>query len=179
MKVFIASGSNEKIEKNYLEETKKVCNILCNLDYSLVFGTYSKGMMGECYKTFKENDKDILGVTIDAYHEDLINFKDIRVIETNSSFKRLEYIYNESDIFLFLPGGTGSLGELFGLMEEAKTNASNKKIVIYNYRGFYNELFDYLKILSKRGFAYEKELDKLIIVKTINDLEGVFKNERN
>ena len=82
-------------------------------------------------------------------------------------------------MFLFLPGGTGSLGELFGLMEEIKTNKNQKKIIIYNYEGFYNELFDYIDLLSKRGFAYEKELNKLIIVKNINELERVIKNERN
>lgn len=179
MKVFIASGSNENIPKEYLDETEKICQLLCDLDLSLVFGTYSKGMMGVCYQTFKENNKDILGITIDAYHETNINFKDIKVIETDSSFKRLEYIFKESDIFLFLPGGTGSLGELFGLMEELKTSNLQKKIIIYNYKGFYNGILDYLNILSNRRFAYQKELDKLIIVDTKEKLERVIKNERN
>lgn len=179
MKIFIASGSNEKIPTKYLEETKNVCKLLCDLDCSLVFGTYSKGMMGVCYQTFKDNNKDILGVTIEAYHETNINFQDIKVIELDSSFKRLECIFNESDMFLFLPGGTGSLGELFGLMEEMKTSKNQKKIIIYNYEGFYDELFDYINLLSKRGFAYEKELNKLIIVKNKDELERVIKNERN
>lgn len=179
MKVFIASGSNEKIPEEYLKETKDVCKMLCDLDYSLVFGTYSKGMMGVCYNTFKENKKDILGITIDAYHDDLKNFSSIKVLELDTSFKRLEYIYNESDIFLFLPGGTGSLSELFAIMEELKTNKNQKKIIIYNYNGFYNELLDYIDILNKRGFTYKNEINKLIIIENKKELEEVFKNERN
>ncbi len=179
MKIFIASGSNENIPKEYFEETKNVCQKLCDLNMSLVFGTYLKGMMGQCYKTFKDNNKDILGITIDAYHETNIEFKDIKVLEYSNSFQRLENIFKESDLFLFLPGGTGSLGELFGIMEELKTSKNQKKVIIYNYNGFYNEILDYLNILSKRGFAYENELNKLIIINNIDDLERVIKNERN
>lgn len=179
MKVFIASGSNENIKEEYLKETKSVCQILCDLDYSLVFGACLNGMMGVCYNTFKENKKDILGVTIDAYHDDLKYFSSIKILETDTSFKRLEYIYNESDIFLFLPGGTGSLSELFSIMEELKTNKIQKKIVLYNYNGFYNELLDYINILNKYGFIYENEIGKIIIIENKKELEEVFKNERN
>ncbi len=178
MKIFIASGSNDSIPLKYLEETKKVCQMLCNLNNALIFGTYSKGMMGVCYNTFKDNNKDIIGITIDAYHNDLVNFKDIKVVELSNSFQRLECIFKESDMFLFLPGGTGSIAELFGLIEEMKTNEKQKKIIIYNYQGFYNKLLEYINYLSDEGFAYKKELDKLIIVDNIGDLERVIKDER-
>ena len=179
MKVFIGCGSNPQIPTDYLEETKKVCQKLCDLNCSLIFGAYSKGMMGLCYETFISNQKEVLGVTLDAYHDDLANLPNMKIIETDTSFKRLEYIYNESDIFLILPGGTGTLNELFGLMEEMKTSKIQKKIIIYNYKNFYKELFDYVRLLNKKGFAYLNEIDKLIIIDNIKDLERVIKNERN
>ena len=179
MKIFIASGSNDKIKNEYLELTKNICEMLCKLDTTLVFGTYDKGMMGICYDTFKNNHKDIIGITTLAYHDSNILFKDIKLIERDSSFKRLEEIFKESDMFLFLPGGTGSLSELLGIMEELKTNKVNKKIIIYNYQGFYDEIINYFNLLDKRGFAYHEELNKLIIINNIEDLEREIKNERN
>ena len=179
MKIFVASGSNERIENKYLELTKNVCEKLCELDLSLVFGTYDKGMMGICYNTFKKNNKEIIGITIDAYQESNLKFKDIELIELDSSFKRLEYIFNESDMFLFLPGGTGALGELFGIMEELKTSKNQKKVLIYNYNGFYDKLFEFINLLDERGFAYKEELNKLIIINSIEELEREIKNERN
>ena len=179
MKIFIGSGSNPLIDNDYLNETEKICQKLCDLNCSLVFGAYSKGMMGKCFQTFSANYKEILGITLEAYHDDLINLPNMKVIETDTSFKRLEYIFNESDLFLILPGGTGTLNELFGLMEENKTNKHNKKIIIYNYKGFYNELLDYFKILKDKGFAYGNELNKLVIMDNINDLEREIKNERD
>ena len=179
MRIFIGSGSNDNIRDDYLKMTKNVCDMLCNLDYSLVFGAYSKGMMGVCYNTFISNNKKVLGVTLKEYADDLNNLKGMDYVIVDNSFKRLEYIYNESDIFLILPGGTGSLGELFGLMEENKTNKLDKKIIVYNYKGFYNELIDYIKKLKIKGFTYQDELDKLIIVDNIKILERVVKDERN
>lgn len=179
MKVFIGCGSNPQIPTDYLEETKKVCQKLCELDCDLVFGAYSKGMMGICYQTFTENNKKVYGANLTAYKDDLINLPLMINQNFNTSFDRLNYIFNASDIFLILPGATGTLNELFGIMEESKTNKHNKKIIIYNYKGFYNEMISYINILLDKGFAYENELNKVNIVDDIEKLERVIINERN
>ena len=178
MKIFIGSGSNPKIKEEYLNETKNICKMLCDLDYDLVFGAYSEGLMGVCYKEFINNNKKVTGVILEAYLYDLKNMPNMNNIITKSSFERIKIIYDESDLFLFLPGGTGTFNELLAIMEEQKTNPSNKKIILYNYLGFYDGLINLFNDLNDKGFAYGNELDKLIIVNNINDLEREIQNER-
>lgn len=178
MKIFIGCGSNPLINEKFLLETNKVCQMICNLNHTLVFGAYSKGMMGETYNVFTSNNKEVIGMTLPAYHDDLENLKKAKIITLDNSFERLKTIYNESDLFLILPGGTGTIAELFGLMEENKTNELNKKIIVYNYDGFYNELIDYLKKLEKAKMVYTDELNKLLIVNNEEELERVIINER-
>lgn len=173
MKIFIGCGSNLLINDKYLSETKNICQKLCNLNNTLVFGAYSKGMMGETYHTFTENNKEVLGITLKEYQDDLINLPDAKIEIVDNSFDRLKEVYKESDMFLILPGGSGTLAELFGLMEENKTNKLNKKIIIYNYQGFYDDLINYLKKLEQENMVYPNELNKLIIVKTREELERV------
>lgn len=173
MKIFIGCGSNPKIGLEYQEEVKKVCKLLCSYDYSLVYGAYNEGLMKVCFDTFKECNKDIIGVNLEVYDEVL----GIHNIVKNNSFERLDTIYEISDMFLILPGGVGSLAELFGLIEELKTN-KKKKLIVYNYNNYYSDLFSYLDKCLKEGFLYDNDLDNIIVINNINDLEREIKNER-
>lgn|SRR5574344_1233556 len=175
MKVFIGCGSNPKINSNYLDETKRVCELLCEMNYDLVFGAYSLGMMGVCYNTFIQNKRHVYGISLDAYEDDLVNLKDMDSKCFDNSFDRLKKIFKESDLFLILPGGTGTYGELFGLLEEFKTNKGDKRLILYNYNHFFDDLLKYLQKNLELNFMYENDLDNIIIINNLNDLEGVLK----
>lgn len=171
MKVFIGCGSNPKIEKKYLEETERVCNLLCDKRYDLVFGAYSKGMMGVCYNTFINHKREVLGISLEAYSDDLVNMPLLEVINYHNTFDRLHKIFESCNLFIIMPGGTGSLGELFGLMEEFKTNRSGKKIILYNYNHYYDNLIKFMKDNLNSGFMYEEDFNNLNIISSIDELE--------
>ena len=168
MKVFIGCGSNPKINENYLKITNDVCNLLCKHNYDLVFGAYDKGMMKVCYDIFKANKRKIYGIGLDIYKNDL---QGVETTNYNTSFKRLEGIFNQSDIFIILPGGTGTLGELFGLLEEFYTNKKDKKLIIYNYDNYYDNIIKFLKDKLQMGFIYDDDINNLIVVDNLEDLE--------
>jgi uncharacterized protein (TIGR00730 family) len=170
MKVFIGCGSNPDIKKGYLEETKLICDLLCQKGYDLVFGSYSKGMMGVCYNTFIKNKRLVYGMNLEIYNDDLINLEKEKVFNFKDTFTRLKETYNLSDVFIILPGGTGTISELFGIMEEMKNNKTDKKIIVYNYLNYYDNLF---KIFDNSDFIYSRDKDNLIIVNNLKDLERV------
>lgn len=173
-KVFIASSSNNKVSADYLDETKKVCELLCNLNYDLVYGSYDCGMMGVCAKTFIKHDKNVYGIGIKAYEAgSLDTYSEL----APSTFERLKRIYELSDLFLILPGGTGTIAELFGILEEFKTNRKDKTLLIYNYNGYYDKLLDFILDKQKENIIYDDDLKNIKIVSNVDDLERVIKNE--
>lgn len=74
---------------------------------------------------------------------------------------------------MILPGGIGTYSELFGLLEEKA-----KPVIIYNYKGFYDDLIKFLNKNLDNNILYDDDLNNLIIVNNINELERVIKDEK-
>lgn len=176
MKVFIACSASSSIEQCYYDEMQKVCKMLCDNNFDLVFSPCDRGMLSICYNTFKNNNRGLYGYTIEQYKSSLETMPDVDCKIEESSFDRLKAFYNESDILLFMPGGSGTLGELFGIIEEGKNNLQNKKIVLYNYNNFFEGLFNFIKECQNKNFISERDLQNLIIVNNFNELEKLCKN---
>lgn len=177
MNVFIACSASEKIEKHYYEEMKNVCDMLCDLGYDLLFSPYNKGMLAVCYDTFRKNNKKISGYTIEQYKSSLEFMPDVDCKIEDSSFDRLKAFYNDCDLFIFMPGGSGTIGELFGIIEEGKNNLQNKKIVLYNYDNFFEGLFNFIEEKKNKNFISNGDLKNLIIVNNLTELEAICKNK--
>lgn len=175
MKIFIGCGSNPKIDNNYFEETKKICKLLCNYKYDLVFGAYNEGLMGICYKIFLENNRDIYSVNINAYRNVMKDISESKIYMCDSIFDRIKTIFSLSDRFLILPGGTGTLTELFCLIDEFKNNKKDGKIIIYNYNNYYEELLNYLYQKRDDNFIYDTDFDNIMVINNIDELEREIK----
>lgn len=57
-----------------------------------------------------------------------------------------------SDVFVALPGGIGTLDELFTVAASATIGYHKKKVILYNMKGFWNQLINLLEDLQERGF---------------------------
>ena len=166
MKVWITSSSKVE-DKKYLEIAKNVATLFSQNNYELVCGGIQSSMMKEVYEVFLENKREISCVTLKCYNEE---FDTIKPIYVDSTFDRTKTLYNTSDIIVFLPGGTGSLSEMFSSLEEYRTISSNKRLFLYNYDGFYDEFIIVLNKLVGLGFNDKSILEKIEIVNTIDEL---------
>lgn len=166
MKIFIGCGSNPKISDELKGMTKSVCELIASYGYDLVYGAYNEGMMGVCYDTFKSYGRNVYGINISKYDTG----GDYEVYDT--SFDRLKRICEISDKLLILPGGIGTYSELFGLLEEKV-----KPVIIFNYKGFYDDLIKFLNKNLDNNILYDDDLKNLIVINNINELERVIKDE--
>jgi uncharacterized protein (TIGR00730 family) len=70
----------------------------------------------------------------------------------------------KADAFLTLPGGLGTLDELFEVWTTATLGVHRKPVVLLDADGFYAGLVDWLRTLPAGGFARREALDLLIVV---------------
>lgn len=173
MKIFIASSSRKEIDDRYIKIADDLSKALAN--ETLVYGASSKSMMGKCYDNFES----VLAYTTKKWQDDIKNLSKAEVKVLDSTFDRLKSIYQESDIFIIMPGGVGSLAELFGLLEENRDSMLYKKIILYNYDHYYDKLLSLLDDMVKGGFAHKLDFKNMIFCDNISDIKGEIYGKTN
>ena len=139
MRIFISASSSNEIKDEYKVVTKYLCDELSK-DNDLVFGCSKKGLMGICYNSFFNNNRNITAVCYEMYKEDLngLNINNLHTAKTLEESNSL--LVKLSDKILVLPGAYGTLSEFMCLLEEKRTGIHNKDIIMFNINGFYDEL---------------------------------------
>ncbi|KAA6316715.1 hypothetical protein EZS27_033017, partial [termite gut metagenome] len=75
-----------------------------------------------------------------------------QMLYSNDLSDRKDTILKGADVLIALPGGIGTLDEVFHVMAAATVGYHNKKIIFYNINGFYNKLFSLLDDLNANHF---------------------------
>ncbi|MCA6480852.1 MAG: LOG family protein, partial [Chitinophagaceae bacterium] len=79
-------------------------------------------------------------------------------------------MYELSDAAIILPGGNGTLDELFEMLTWNTLQIHNKKIYLLNSGGFYQNLIAHMYSMQSEGFLYEQWTDRLIVVATPEEI---------
>lgn len=151
-KIFIGCSSSELVNDEYMNLAIDVSLKISQLGYDFVFGAASFGMMGKCYDNFIHSGRKVYSFTTTKYEDDLLNLKSYKDKICITSFERTSSIYLECDVILFLPGGTGTFAEIFGMLEENRSINNPKEIILYNYNGFYDGVLDLIQFCVDNKF---------------------------
>jgi uncharacterized protein (TIGR00730 family) len=78
--------------------------------------------------------------------------------------ERKKRIYAISDAAIVLPGGFGTLDELFEIVTWNQLTIHDKEIFILNSGGFYNHLIRHIEVMKQEKFLYEDALKRITII---------------
>ena len=118
-------------------------------------------------------DADFISKKLASYGYDLIiGGIDVDCTYVENTFEREARIYNEASKVLILPGGTGSLAELFSMLEDNRTIKCTKEIIIYNQDGYYYDLIKFITKLIREKF---NDYSILNYIKIFNEKEDLIK----
>lgn len=136
----MCSSSRDGINNKYLQESKRIIDYVASLpDSALCWGCGNTSIMGLCYDAFKK--KNIYGFTTPLYEDMLSSFEGINSLVCDDTFLLKKKLYDTSDVIVILPGGLGTVSELFAFLEEARSN-KQKPIIICNIDHCYDFLDD-------------------------------------
>ena len=114
---------------------------------------------------FKDRKIDL--ITLPIYKEDVAN--NINVTYVDSTFDRCKSCYNMADKVLLLPGGIGTLCEIFAMLEEART-FNNKELIILNLNNYYAKTLEMIVEVMKNKYCDKTIFDKIKVFDTSEDL---------
>lgn len=169
--VAVFCGSRAGNNPVFAQHAAELGKLIAVLDLKLVYGGGGNGLMGVVADEVLKNEGKVIGVIpkvlIDweAQHKGL---KELQVEEDMHSRKKM--MYNLCDAAIILPGGFGTLDEMFEMLTWNQLKIHEKKIYLLNSAGFYNPLISHMKNMEKEGFLYESVEERLIFCNTPQEI---------
>ena len=152
MKLCIFCSANQQLEPDFFQLTHKLGEWAAQQHHSIVFGGHDAGLMHAVSKASKEAGGQVIGVVPRKIEEmgRLSPYLDVH-IPTEDLTDRKQLMMDMSDAFIILPGGIGTLDELFTVAAAVTLNYHQKPIILYNMKGFWDSLIACLDDLTERG----------------------------
>ena len=166
--VCVFCASSRRLDERWLALARDTGRELAARGHTLVSGGGCVGMMGAVADGARAGGAHTLGIipqnlvdleVADTHADDLV--------VTDGMAARKTLMVDKSDAFLTLPGGLGTLDELFEVWTTATLAVHRKPVVLLNAHGFYTGLLEWLRTLPSVAFARRAALDLLIVVDTI------------
>ncbi|MDP5279970.1 TIGR00730 family Rossman fold protein [Sphingomonas sp. DG1-23] len=152
-RVAVYCGSATPADPVYIESARAIGRSLAGQGIGLVYGGGKLGLMGAVADSALEAGGEVIGVIPQA----LVNAEvahrgltELHVVET--MHERKARFTELSDGFLTIPGGTGTMDELWEAMSWAQLGYHAKPVGLLNVAGFYDGLLEFVGKMSEVGF---------------------------
>lgn len=162
--VCVFCGSQAGVRPEYVASAGEFAQAAAQRGLTLVFGGGHVGLMGALADAALEHRGQIIGVIPrhlmrpEVAHRRLT---DLRVVESMHERKRT--MAELSDAFVVLPGGYGTLEEMFEMVTWLQLQLQSKPVGILNVEQFYDPLLDFLRHAASEGFIRPEHWDLLIV----------------
>ena len=146
--VFCGSKSGNNIK--YLKLANTLGKKLAERNFNVIYGGGNSGLMGELAEGVLEKNGSLISVIPKFLKNKMNIIKSKKEIVTKDLFDRKSIMIKKSDFFIALPGGFGTLDEVFELISLNQLALIHKKIIILDINNFWHSLKNLIKSVSKR-----------------------------
>jgi uncharacterized protein (TIGR00730 family) len=172
--VYCGSSSGSKLV--YMEAAKNLGRILAERKIQLVFGGGKVGLMGILADAALEAGGTVTGVIPRFLHVKEVAHDGIsNMITAETMHERKILIHEKSDAVIALPGGFGTLDELFEMLTWAQLGLHRKPVGILNVNGYFTHLLQAIDTMVDEGFL--KPVNREIVLVSENVDELLYKME--
>ncbi|KPF86285.1 lysine decarboxylase [alpha proteobacterium AAP38] len=157
--VCVYCGSSDFVADSYKEAAHRTGSLLAANGYDIVYGGGRVGLMGIVADAGLKGGAKVLGIIPDhikRYEVDHTGLTELIVVE--SMHIRKQMMVERSDAFIILPGGIGTLDEMFEIITWRQLRLHGKPVVIINTDGFWNPLIALMEHMTETGFMRKPNL---------------------
>ncbi|RPD48847.1 TIGR00730 family Rossman fold protein [Paracnuella aquatica] len=169
MAVFCASkyGNNPL----FTTHTTEMGRLMAEKGITMIYGGGKNGLMGcvaDACMAAGGTVRGIIPTRLIEWETQHTGISELTVVENMHQRKRL--MYELCDAAIILPGGFGTLDELFEMLTWNGLALHDKKVFLLNSGGFYNHLLQHLQLLQDEGLLYGKIEEALTVLNEPEDL---------
>ena len=167
--VYCGSASPE--DPRYLKLAHEVGAGLATRGIGVVYGGGRLGLMGAVAKGAKDAGGEVIGVIPDALiKSEVANHDCDELIAVSGMHERKQKFTDLSDGFVTIPGGVGTMDELWEAMSWAQLGYHSDPVGLLNAFGFYDDLIKFNAKMAEVGFVRPVHANILIAAETLPDL---------
>ena len=171
--VCVYCGSSSGARPLYVEAARAFGRALVEHDLALIYGGGKVGLMGTIADTVMEAGGRAIGVIPELLVSKEIGHKGLTELHVVPDMHhRKKMMADLSDAFVAMPGGVGTLEELFEAYTWAQLGYHQKPVAVLNIDGFYDPLIAMLKHTVQEGFMRQTYLDALEFDSDATELIG-------
>ena len=164
MKICVFCGSSMGNDIRYQEAAERLGEVLAQNECTLYYGGGNVGLMKIIADKMIERGKEVVGVMPNLIIEMEIGHDGIsKMIEVDSMSERKTILINESDAFIAMPGGFGTLDELFEIVVLNQLRITDKPVALYNTLNYYDSLINFIDHAVSQGFIRKEHRDNIIV----------------
>jgi uncharacterized protein (TIGR00730 family) len=155
--VCVFCGARNDVPQTYLEVGRAFGMMLAERGIRLVYGGGDCGVMGAVANSVLKNKGLVTGVfprSLKNLESEHAGLSEIIMVESMHERKRI--MFERSDAIVVLPGGFGTMDEMFEIITWKQLQFHGKPIVILNHEGYWNPLVALMENIIKTGFAREE-----------------------
>lgn len=178
-RICVFCGSSPGTRPEYARAAQQLGVLLAQRKIGLVFGGGKVGLMGQLARAALENGGEVIGVIPKELHEKKVAFSglsDLRVM--GSMHERKALMAELADGFMALPGGLGTLEEIFEILTWAQLGMHHKPCGLLNVGNFYTSLLAFLDQVVAQGFLDAAHRSMILTAENPEDLLQQFESYR-
>lgn len=159
-------GSSNEVEQKYLDLADELGRHIAEGGYRLVYGGGGVGLMGAAARAAHKAGGDVLGIMprFLLNKERIFDEVEHRIVDTMHERKHM--MYQESDAFIVLPGGIGTLEEAVEVLSWARLNLHAKPMAFLDRGEFWSPFFELMDHIVKGKFTPEEFLEQFAHTKS-------------
>lgn len=164
MNIGIFCGSRLGSHSQYAEDAKILAQLMTQQHHQLIYGGGSVGLMGVIADEMIKYGGKVIGVLPRFFNAEAVGHNQISemILVDNMSERKMK-MASISEAFIALPGGFGTLDELFEMLTLSQLQIHEKPVGLLNTNNFFEPLILQLKKMVSDGFLFDKHYNMLII----------------
>lgn len=172
MKIAVYCSANSQLDPDFYRLAAEMGQWMAREGHTLVFGGTDLGLMEAIAKAVHEGGGRVIGVVPTKVEErgHISPWLDVHIPCDNLS-DRKQLMEAQSDVFVALPGGVGTLDEVFNVVASASIGYHQKRVILYNMKGFWNSLIQMMADLRAKGVIRGDIDQQLLVVNSLEELE--------
>lgn len=162
--ICVFCGSSNGFDRRFEEAAARLADVLADNDCVLFYGGGSIGLMNVIADRMLERGKKVVGVMPDFLLSHEIGHERIdEMISTKTMAERKEILLRESDAFIVMPGGFGTLDEFSEVVVADQLQLMKKPVALYNTLGYYDDLVRWMQRGVREGFIRQEHLRNIVV----------------
>ena len=176
MKICIFCSANGQLDPDFFTMTEELGRWLATEGHTLVYGGVNSGLMECVARAVHEVGGRTVGVLpqIVVKSGRLSDYVDTEVLCDNLS-DRKQLMADKSDVFIALPGGIGTIDEVFTIAAAHTIGYHDKRVILYNMKGFWGDMIALLDRLQQRGMVRGQWRDYIAVANSLEEISELIK----